>query len=129
MSWATGRRVLAVVIVGAIVAAIVALVSISIVYEAPSCADNKMNQGESGVDCGGPCAYLCLEQQKAPTVLFTKAIQNNEGRVDVVAQIENKNADGAAKNVPYTITLYGADQIVIGKTAGQIDLPPNTIVS
>ncbi|MEK7060585.1 MAG: hypothetical protein AAB936_01165, partial [Patescibacteria group bacterium] len=92
---------------------------------APSCSDNKQNQDEAGIDCGGSCAYLCTEQNQPPTVLFTKAIQNGEGRVDVIAKVENKNADAAAKNVSYKVTLYGSDQSIIQEMTGTIDLPPS----
>lgn len=128
MSWAAKRRFCILLIVGAVVAAFVAAVGIATFYEAPSCTDNVQNQGEAGIDCGGACQYLCTEQQQPPTVLFTKAIQNSEGRTDVVASIENKNATAAAKDVPYRITLYGAGQSLIQQVTGMLDLPPGATV-
>ena len=59
-----------------------------------------------------------------PTVLFTKALQNGEGRTDVIAEVENKNIGVAAKSVPYRLTLYGSGQALIQQVTGAIDLPP-----
>jgi hypothetical protein len=109
-----------------VVLAFLTILSFSIFYQAPSCSDGKQNQGEAGIDCGSPCAYLCVEQEKSPTVLFTKAVPNGTGRIDVVAEVENRNNNAGAKNVPYHISLYGADHAVVGDSSGVIDLPPNS---
>jgi hypothetical protein len=128
MSWAAGRRLIILLIIGAVVAAFLAILFISTVYKAPSCSDGVQNQGEAGVDCGGPCVNRCAAQEQSPTVLFTKAVPNGTGRTDAVAEVENKNSDAAARNVAYTITFYGAGQSVIGQASGTLDLPPNATV-
>ncbi len=128
MSWAARRRFIIFLIVGTIAIAFLATVSIATFYKSPSCTDSVQNQDEEGIDCGGACQYLCLVEQQPPTVLFTKVIQNGEGRVDVIAEVENKNAAAAAKNVPYRITIYGADQMLIQEITGRLDLPPGAHV-
>jgi len=128
MSWAAKRRFIILLIVGAVVVVFLTIVSVAIFYKTPTCTDGAINQGETGVDCGGPCSYLCAAQEQPPTVLFTKAIQNGAGRVNVVAEVENKNADAAAKNVRYRITLYGNGQSLIQELTGTLDLPPGTRV-
>jgi hypothetical protein len=128
MSWAGRRRLVILIIIGAVVVAFLSIVLISALYKAPSCSDGVQNQGEAGIDCGGPCALLCSAQEQPPTVLFTKTVTNGEGRIDVVADVENKNSDAAAKNVPYVITLYDANQMLIGQASGMLDLPPNASV-
>lgn len=124
MNWAARRRFIILLIIGAIVVAFFATVLIATFSKTPTCSDNIQNQDETGVDCGGSCAYLCSEQQRPPTVLFTKAISNGKGRTDVVASIENVNASAAARNVPYTVMLYGARQAFVQEVTGTIDLPP-----
>jgi hypothetical protein len=115
-------------IVGAVVVAFLTILSFSVFYQAPSCSDNKQNEGEAGVDCGGPCAYLCAESERAPQALFTRPVPNGEGRIDVVSEIENRNQDAGAKNASYTITFYAADATRLGSTmSGAIDLPPNSV--
>lgn len=128
MSWAARRRFLILLIIGAVVVAFLATVGIATFYNAPSCTDGRQNQDEVGIDCGGACSYLCIEQQQSPTVLFTKVIQNGEGRTDVIALVENKNVNVAAKDVPYKVTLYGQDQSLIQEMSGTLDLPPNTSI-
>src|SRR3989344_5537994 len=128
MSWAARRRFAILLIIGAVAVAFLAILSISVFYKAPTCTDSRQNQNETGVDCGGPCAYLCTAEEYPPTVLFTKALQNGAGRTDVIAMVENKNADAAAKHVPYEIALYGVEQVLIQKVSGTLDLPPNTTI-
>lgn len=128
MSWAARRRFIILLIIGAVVAAFLGVVSIATFYEAPSCIDGVQNQDEAGIDCGGSCAYLCIEQVQPPTVLFTKAIQNVQDRTDVIAKVENKNITAAAKDVPYRLTLYGAGQALIQQVTGTLDLPPGASV-
>lgn len=128
MSWAGGRRFLILAIIAAFVVAVIALTSIATFYEAPSCSDVKQNQGEAGIDCGGPCAYLCTAGQQAPVVRFTKAVLSSGGRVDVIAYVDNPNVDAAARRVPYKITLYAADHTVLKTSTGTLDLPPTSSV-
>jgi len=124
MTWAGRRQLLTFSIIGAIVVAIVAVVLIATLYQSPTCTDGKQNQSEEGIDCGGSCPYLCTASVEAPTVLFTKALPNGEGRTDIIAFVENKNATAAAKAVSYTIALYGFDQTLIQSVSGTLDLPP-----
>ncbi len=128
MPWATRRRFIISLIVGAVVVAFLATVLIATFKQVPSCADNIQNQGETGVDCGGPCPYLCVEQEQPPTVLFTKPLNSGVGRTDIVASVENKNATAAAKNVPYSVQLYGRDRALIQTVSGTLDLPPGATV-
>jgi hypothetical protein len=124
MSWAARRRLFILLLIGFVVAVALLIVLLPTLHKASSCVDNIQNQGEAGIDCGGPCAYLCTEQEQQPTVLYTKAIGNGAGRTDVIAAVENKNATAAAKNVPYTVTLYGKGQVIVQTAMGTVDLAP-----
>ncbi len=125
MSWAARRKFFILFTIGGVVAAFVAIVFIVTLYKAPSCADSTQNQGEVGIDCGGPCPYLCVANEQPPTVLFTQSFTDTTtGRTAVVASVENKNMTAAAKNVPYRMTLYGANQTLIQSVSGTLDLPP-----
>ncbi len=128
MSWALRRRLIVTIIVGALIVSFLAVVLISALYKAPSCTDGVQNQGEQGIDCGGPCAYLCTALMEPPTVLYTQAIGNGEGRIDVVATVENKNLSAAAKRVPYSIQLFNAKQQLVKNVQGYLDLPPGATV-
>ena len=128
MSWAARRRFIILLVVGIVVAAFAAIVLISTIYKTPTCTDGVKNQNEAGVDCGGPCPYLCMADEQPPTVLYTKTITNSAGRTDIIASVENKNAAAAAKDVPYRVTFYDSDSILLGTISGMLDLPPGATV-
>ena len=127
MGWAARRRFIILFILGAIAVAFLIILLISALYKTPSCTDGIQNQEEMGIDCGGQCSYFCAGDLQPPTVLFTKLLQN-DGRTDIIAEVENKNTEAAAKNVPYRIALYGSGQSFLGELSGTLDLPSRTIV-
>lgn len=114
--------------IGGVFVAIFGGIIFTLTYRAPSCSDGRQNQGELGIDCGGPCSNLCSALEDAPTVLSTRAIPNGAGRTDVLAFVENQNANAAARAVPYTITLYDASHSLIQRVEGTVDLPPSSTV-
>jgi hypothetical protein len=125
MSWASRRKSLIFLIGSALAAAFLVVVLIAIFYRTPSCTDGIQNQDEAGIDCSGSCPHLCSALVQPPAVLFTKVLQNGN-RTDVIALIENKNTEAAAKNVPYRVSLYGEGQLFVREITGTVDLPPRT---
>ena len=123
LDWAKKMRLL--IIGGGVLVLLVVIGStvLAFVYKVPSCTDKVQNQKEAGVDCGGPCTYLCTAQVGAPNVLFARALELPGGRTDVVAYIQNPNKLAEAKNVPYTLELYAADATLLGRVPGFMDLP------
>jgi hypothetical protein len=125
MTWAARRRL---IIVGTIVL-VVLIVLVGAFYKtflskAPSCVDGIQNQGEQGIDCGGPCPYLCTALEESPVVRFTQALPSGNGTTDVIAYIDNPNTTAYARSVPYTVTLYGSDDtLAAGIIHGTVDLP------
>ena len=129
MSWAARRRFFILLLIGLVAGAFALAVGFATFYRAPSCSDGIQNQGEAGVDCGGPCPYLCTALEQPPTVVYTTVLPGaGSGRVDVIASIENKNPTAAAKAVPYQLRLYGADHSLLQQTTGTVDLPPSATV-
>ena len=128
MSWASRRQLIIFSLVGIVSVAVFAVLTFVVVYKAPSCSDGVQNQGEAGIDCGGPCPYLCTDQMHAPVVLFTKTLSQVLGRTDVIASVQNTNMTAAAKRVPYTVTLYGDHQVLLKEVTGTVDLPPFSTV-
>jgi hypothetical protein len=112
-----------------VVLGVLALLSYNTFHKAPTCADGIQNQGEEGVDCGGPCPYLCTPLEAAPVVEFTEALPNARGTTDLIAYIDNPNQDAYAANVPYSISLYSAANTLGAPVqTGVIDLPPGALV-
>ena len=127
MSWAARRRFIILFGIGATIVAFLAVVLIATFTKAPSCSDGAQNQGEAGVDCGGPCQYLCTAQLQPPKVLFTRALGNGAERTDIIASVENKNPAAAAKDVPYKVQV-SAGKFILREVSGTLDLPPGATV-
>lgn len=103
---------------------IVGLPAFLLLYKAPTCFDNKQNQGEQGIDCGGPCVKLCPSSFLPPEVIWTKAEPVAPYLYNVAAYIINNNLSGAAYGVPYEMQLFDADGILITYKDGTVDIPP-----
>jgi len=128
MSWSSHRKLVIGLIVGAVLVAIIAVTAIATLYETPTCFDQKLNQDEQGIDCGGSCSLLCSASQQKLSTRFVRQLSLPAGRTDVVAYIDNPNTNAAAHDVKYRITLYGGDNIIIASKTGVTDIPPSTTV-
>ncbi len=122
LDWAKRMRLMIVGGIGALVFLLVAGVAIAIFYKVPTCTDQKQNQDEEGIDCGGSCLRICTVQVASPVVLFARPLSVS-GRTDVIAYIQNPNKNAYAKDAPYSIELYGADGALITRMNGTLDIP------
>lgn len=128
MSWASGRRTLILTFIGLVVIAGLIIFGISVFYKTPSCSDGKQNQDETGVDCGGSCNQVCKVDAVAPVVSFVRALPQQNGRVDVIAYIENPNPGVSARGVEYTVELFSEERVVLASLSGAVDLPPRSSI-
>jgi hypothetical protein len=126
MSWSLRRKLIIEVLLGAIVLGIIAVVLVATLYKTPSCMDGKQNQGEQGIDCGGPCPYECNADETAPTVRFARAVSPQPGRTDLIAYIDNSNPNAALQDAKYTAQFYGPNHTVVAQQSGVITVPPST---
>lgn len=94
-------------------------------YRAPSCSDNTKNQGEEGVDCGGPCSRLCL----APTVsaLWARSVEVAPGVYHAVAMVQNPRTDAGTASLPYTFELYDSSNVLVAERSGVMYLDPGEV--
>ena len=77
------------------------------VREAPSCFDSRQNQGEEGVDCGGPCAKSCLPTLQPITLLGKpKILYAGADRSTLLVRLQNPNDYFAAREFRYDIDLF-----------------------
>jgi hypothetical protein len=87
---------------------------------APSCFDNIQNQGEQGIDCGGPCAKICIPQTiKQIAVSRPFAFVLDKSHIGLLAQINNPNSDYAAKNFSYKFSVYNNAGALIQSFSGE----------
>lgn len=128
MTWASNRQYLIIFSIVAIVIALVAVTTISIVYKTPTCTDGKQNGEETGIDCGGACTYLCLAEVERPVVRFVRAFSPQPNRFDVIAYIDNRNPSAAAREVEATIEVYSQSRELLTTETISFDIPAGATV-
>lgn len=128
ISWGTRRKLIIVSCIFAVGLIALGFFSVKTFYHPPSCSDGIQNQGETGIDCGGPCARLCQNQVNAPIVLWQRTLPVSQGEYNAVAYVENPNPQSAAANVPYDFKLYDSKGILVAERAGTFSIPPQEVV-
>lgn len=91
----------------------------------PTCFDNEQNQGEEGVDCGGPCAEPCLGQMQDLSVLWVRIFKNKEGFYDAAALVQNPNLFAGLASLNYTFKIYDANNSLIAIKTRSSFVNPN----
>lgn len=85
---------------------IVFLFYLAFLKPAPTCFDNRQNQGEAGIDCGGPCPS-CEIRTLAPIESNWIKYFPNDNQVVITAEIKNPNLKWAADSFSYAFDIYG----------------------
>lgn len=75
----------------------------------PSCFDGRQNQGEEGVDCGGPCKTFCIARDLIPPSALgePRVFQPSPDLVSVLVELKNPNPGTALRQVSYRVTVTG----------------------
>jgi hypothetical protein len=124
-SWSKKRKLIYGLIGIFIVVVIIALPLYLLFYKSPTCFDGKKNGGEQGVDCGGKCTKLCQSEFIPATVAWARIENVVPGIYNAGAYIINPNNQGEAKDVPYTMSLFDNDGMLIVEVRGKVTIPPN----
>jgi hypothetical protein len=124
-SWSSRRKLSYASLVILAIILIVGLPAFLLLYKAPTCNDGKQNQGEGGIDCGGPCVKLCPSAFLPPEVIWTKAEPVAPGLYNVAAYVVNNNLNGAAYGVRYEMQLFDDQGILITYKDGTLTIPPH----
>ena len=77
--------------------------------------DNKQNQGEFGVDCGGPCGPCELKNPKVITTFWARAVKVRDNLFDAAALIQNQNEVLSSSHVVYEFALFDEFGLVTRK--------------
>lgn len=91
---------------------------------APTCFDNKKNQGEEEIDCGGICIPCELKHPKEITVLWARFVPTREGAYDLIAEIRNQNVKLGAGELLYEFRLFDDRGVLISARTGKTFLFP-----
>jgi len=125
MTWALKRQIF---YIGTLILFFI-IFSFLIIYpnsnKKPTCADNKQNGNEAGVDCGGSCPKACLSQVDEVSVIWTRAFKVISGRYNAVAYLENHNKNTAVNRINYRFRFADANNVYIGKREGSTYIPPS----
>lgn len=85
-----------------------------------TCFDNKQNQDEAGVDCGGVCQAVCEEKVVGADLELKEAIfaQGGSGEYDVLVKIHNPNDAIGAISFAYTVDLKSGTGETLASRSG-----------
>ena len=91
----------------------------------PTCRDGIQNQGELGIDCGGPCKICPPPKEIKPLeILWTEIIQSGSMSYDLISRIKNPNSNWGIGFLDYKFVLYGkAGEILLEKNGSTYILP------
>jgi len=93
----------------------------------PTCYDGVQNQGEAGIDCGGPCDFCSWQLQEDLEIVFAKVIKTQDNYQDLVAKIKNPNQNFGAKLFSYKFNLYNSEnKLALSKKGDSYILPRET---
>ncbi len=126
MSWAQRRKASYILGFLLFILIILSFVFFKFFNKLPTCSDKVQNQGELGVDCGGPCTILCRAQYVDPKVLWTRWSKiKNSGLYNVLVYVQNSNIGIGSYNAPYSIDIYDRDNIILYHKDGLTYIPPS----
>jgi len=125
MSWAAQRQMQYLGGILFIVVLILAWFLYPILTKAPTCFDSKKNGNETGVDCGGSCALVCLNTVSYPVTLWSRAFHVSGSTYNLVALVENQNKSSAVERASYEFRIYNTNNKLIEIRAGETYIPPN----
>lgn len=94
----------------------------------PTCDDGIENGNETGVDCGGSCANICIEDARTPNILWARAFEVAPHTYSAVAYVENRNTGSGARAVPFSFQLFDDKNELVVEREGLVDLPPITTI-
>lgn len=93
---------------------------------AASCFDNKLNQNEEEVDCGGPCADCALRRLKPVRVLPVQFF-GGDSLTTVLLQFQNPNLNYGADRLDFEARLLDRAGSVIRSIADRTFIYPGEI--
>ncbi|MBI1960819.1 MAG: hypothetical protein HYS43_00890 [Candidatus Liptonbacteria bacterium] len=91
---------------------------------APSCFDGRQNQGERGIDCGGPCIDCAIGTLR-PVRAGDAAWIPTADHIVFAATMENTNAAFGVLAIGYTFTAFGDANTELITVSGTSFLYPN----
>lgn len=127
LSWSKKRQVLIFTLSVLVILTILGSIAYAIFHKAPTCEDNRQNQDETGIDCGGVCTRICALDTKELVIEWVRLFKIRDGLYSAVARVENPAADSIAHDVPYTFSLKDASGRTVATRSGTVFIPARDI--
>jgi len=128
MSWGTKRRNLVLTTLFLFIFIPIGAIAFLVFYNPPTCFDSIQNSDESGIDCGGSCQLICTQEAFEPVVLWERLFKVDEGVYNVLAYIENQNANASVIGARYMFKLYNEQNVPIVEREGVVSILPNSVL-
>jgi hypothetical protein len=129
--WSRTRKRIILLIVFSFLAILVAVPFFLLVYEKPTCMDNKRNGDETGVDCGGSCQRLCTPEA-LPLILKgdPRVLIIAPNTYEIVGLVGNPNPGAEIYRAKYTVKIYDSVSALPIKTIdGSAHIPKGRTVA
>ncbi len=124
MSWAQRRKASYISGFLLFILLILSFIFFKFFNKEPTCNDKIQNQGELGVDCGGPCTILCRAQYVDPNVLWTRWSKiKNSGLYNILIYVQNSNVGIGSYSAPYSVDIYDKNNIILYHKTGYTYIP------
>lgn len=124
--WSAKRKRRILIIVGIILLIAIIGIYATLTDKKPTCFDGLQNGAESGVDCGGECTKVCIEEVRNLVVWWERPFKVTNGVYNVVAYFENQNLYSGVQEVTYEFRLYNKENLIISEpVVGTTYIEPN----
>lgn len=99
-------------------AAVVSLIYFAWLRSPASCFDNRQNQDETGIDCGGSC-IPCELKNIQPLVSDQVAFLPVGDRTTLIARVKNPNVHYGASEFDYAFRVYAPQGALLDTISGK----------
>lgn len=122
------RRQLIIIFILFLAVAIPAALIIYRYIPRPTCFDNVKNQGEEGIDCGGPCIPCALKHPHDMAVFWVRFVEVRENTYDVAAEVRNSNIKLGAPDFEYDFRFYDDAGVLVAERVGHSFIFPGETI-
>ena len=125
MKWSTQKQLSYGIVFLLIIIIVIGVPTYFTFFNKPAtCFDNRQNQNETGVDCGGVCTKACVADViENPIVLWSRAFPIANGKYNLVAYLQNPNIDYVSEPFTYVFSIFDENNVLIGSREGTISAP------
>lgn len=122
ISWTAKKQLFVFFIVCAVI--IIAVLLFLLSLGNPTCFDGRRNQGEKGIDCGGPCEP-CVGEVKNLIIHWSKIFKLKNGNYEAAALIDNPNLFAGLPSLKYKFHIYDEKNVLIAIKSGKTFINPD----